>query len=183
MRKLHSLAFYAMVAPAITLSSGAVLAEQSSGLDDERGQQSTQSERRGDTQANPGATSRDQGSQRTDRSDSMSTTDRQDKSGMKNQDYLSSAPATGTQASDLIGASVVTNSGEDVGSVDDLIIDDEGHIVAVTVGVGGFLGMGQKDVAIGWGNVTKSADSDELELRVNVTRDDLRNAPEFERRD
>lgn len=185
MRKLHSLAFYAMAAPAIALSSGAVLAERSTGTDFDRDQQNTQRDR-GAMDSSPGTTTRDEGSQRTDQSDSRSTTDRQDysdNSDTKNRNYMSSAPVNGTQASDLLGASVVTNDGEDVGSVDDLIIDDKGQIVAVTVGAGGFLGIGQKNVAIGWDNITQSGDSDDLELRVNLTPDDLRNAPEFERRD
>jgi len=99
-------------------------------------------------------------------------------------------------ASDLIGAKVSTSSDKNVGPVEDLIIDRNGQIVAVVVSVGGFLGMGQKHVAIGWDHVTalgaldakkaqeatKSRTADDLELRIDVTREDLRDAPEFKAR-
>jgi hypothetical protein len=67
--------------------------------------------------------------------------------------------------------------------VSDLIIDERGQVVAIVVGVGGFLGMGEKDVAIGWGNVTRSEKSDKSKIQVNVTRDSLMSAPEFKRAD
>ena len=102
---------------------------------------------------------------------------------MQNRGYISSAPANGTQASNLIGAGVTTTGGENVGPVSDLIIDQHGQIVAIIVGVGGFLGMGEKDVAIGWDDVTRSGTSDEQELQIDVTREDLRPAPEFARHD
>jgi len=56
--------------------------------------------------------------------------------------------------------------------------------VAIVVGVGGFQGIAEKDVAIDWGEVTRSGTSDEneQELRINVTREDLRSAPDFEKR-
>ncbi|WP_425426624.1 PRC-barrel domain-containing protein [Alkalimonas amylolytica] len=98
---------------------------------------------------------------------------------MQHRGHISSAPSDGMHASNLIGTNVRTNDNEDIGSVDDLVIDDNGRVVAILVSVGGFLGMGQKDVAIGWDNVTRSGSSDKQELRVDVTRDDLRAAPTF----
>jgi sporulation protein YlmC with PRC-barrel domain len=86
-------------------------------------------------------------------------------------------------ASDLIGAKVKTTGGEDVGPVNDLIIDEKGQVAAIVVGVGGFLGMGQRDVAIGWDDVTRSGTADDLELRIDATREDLRSAPEFKKLD
>jgi PRC-barrel domain len=35
-----------------------------------------------------------------------------------------------------------------IGGVDDILIDKEGRVTAVIIGVGGFLGMGEKDVAV-----------------------------------
>jgi sporulation protein YlmC with PRC-barrel domain len=48
----------------------------------------------------------------------------------------------------LMGVDVIGAAGENIGSVDDVVADREGRIVGIVVGVGGFLGMGQKDVAI-----------------------------------
>lgn len=50
--------------------------------------------------------------------------------------------------SGLMGAEVWGADGESIGSVDDLLLDSEGQVMAVVVGVGGFLGIGEKDVAI-----------------------------------
>lgn len=104
------------------------------------------------------------------------------KASMQNRGYLGSAPINGTQASDLMGAKVTTTGNEDVGPVSDLIIDSSGRVVAIVVGVGGFLGMGEKDVAIGWDEVTRSGTGDKRELRVNATREALKAAPKYERR-
>lgn len=195
MKKLQTLAFYALVTPVITLGAGSVLADQSTGQNSDREHQSSQRDHRA-TQSTPGASNADQRSQRAGQSDARSASDRQskhDKSSMDKQGYLESVPANGMQASNLIGADVKTASNKDVGSVDDLIIDKDGQVVAIVVGVGGFLGMGQKDVAISWDKVTKSGGSDEqgltsgtsddLELRIDLSREELRSAKEFKKQE
>lgn len=50
--------------------------------------------------------------------------------------------------SGLMGARVVGAGDENIGEVDDLLLDRNGQVMAVVVGVGGFLGLGEKDVAI-----------------------------------
>ncbi len=50
--------------------------------------------------------------------------------------------------SGLMGARVVGAGNENIGEVDDLLLDRNGQVVAIVVGVGGFLGIGEKDVAI-----------------------------------
>ncbi|SFR42230.1 Sporulation protein YlmC, PRC-barrel domain family [Marinobacter daqiaonensis] len=167
MRTLHSVAFYALVAPIMTLGAGSVLAEQSADKtkDKEMHQQSSQS---------------DQGTMQSQDRMAQGDNKMQDKSSLPSQRYMQSAPAEGMQASELIGAEVNTTGDEEVGSVSDLIIDKNGQVVALVVGVGGFLGMGEKDVAIGWDHLTKSGTADEQELRINLTREELQSAPEYE---
>jgi sporulation protein YlmC with PRC-barrel domain len=43
-----------------------------------------------------------------------------------------------------------------IGGVDDILIDKEGRVTAVIIGVGGFLGMGEKDVAVPFSSVRAS---------------------------
>jgi sporulation protein YlmC with PRC-barrel domain len=162
MKKLHSIAFYALTAPVITLGAGSLLAQPAADPNIDREQQSTQ--RAGQPGSQLGA-ERDNA---------------RDHSLMQNRGYLASAPANGMQSSDLIGAEVRTTGDEDVGPVDDLIIDENGQIVAIVVGVGGFLGLGEKKVAIGWDDVTMSGSNDEHELRIEATREELTSAPEFD---
>jgi sporulation protein YlmC with PRC-barrel domain len=176
MKKLHSLAFYALVAPAITLGSGAVFAAQASGENTDLGEQSMGQD------ADPAKQSSQKSQDATKSSYNKSAHSDQkmgDKSGMKNQGYMDSAPASGLQASNLIGTDIITTGDEEVGSVSDLIIDKDGQVVAVVVGVGGFLGMGEKNVAIPWDDVTKSGTAEEQELRIDATREELQSAPEF----
>ena len=51
-------------------------------------------------------------------------------------------------ASDLIGTRVVGANNESIGDINDVIMDRNGQIMAAVVGVGGFLGIGEKDVAV-----------------------------------
>src|SRR5215216_570778 len=52
------------------------------------------------------------------------------------------------QASKLKGLNVYNNNNEKVGDIDELIVDQSGKIQAVVIGAGGFLGMGEHDVAV-----------------------------------
>ena len=50
--------------------------------------------------------------------------------------------------SDLRGSNVYGMNNESIGDVKDLVIDRDGRVAAVIIGVGGFLGIGEKDVAV-----------------------------------
>ncbi len=165
MKKLHSIAFYALVTPAITLGSGALLAEQDTGINNESENQTTQ-----------------KNYDMEESSDSKMKSDQKTlgQSGMQGQSYMDSPPPNGMQASNLIGAEVNTTGDESVGSVNDLIIDQDGKVVAVVVGVGGFLGMGEKNVAINWDQIQMSGIG-EQKLRIDQTRESLTSAPEFQK--
>jgi sporulation protein YlmC with PRC-barrel domain len=52
------------------------------------------------------------------------------------------------RASKLVGLSVYNDSNENIGSINDLLTDKSGNIKAAVIGVGGFLGMGSRLVAI-----------------------------------
>jgi len=82
-------------------------------------------------------------------------------------------------AEDLIGKDVVNADGKDIGEIDDLVLD-QNQVAHVVVGVGGFLGIGQKDVAIPVDRLQLSGDNNAI-LLSGMTEDDLRNLPNFER--
>ena len=48
----------------------------------------------------------------------------------------------------LIGRNVMNSAGEILGDIEDIIIDEQGQVVAVIIGVGGFLGIGEKGVGV-----------------------------------
>lgn len=182
MKNLHSFAFCALVTPVITLGAGSVLAGQSADKDLDRKEQSTQRDQNAN-QATPSVTEGVERSHRDKQSDANRVADRsnmRDQSRMEHRGYIDATPANGVRSSDLVGTEVKTTRDETVGSVSDLIIDENGQVVAVVVGVGGLLGMGEKNVAIGWDEITLSEKADEQELRIDLTRENLRSAPEFE---
>ncbi|MDN4986257.1 PRC-barrel domain-containing protein [Bradyrhizobium sp. WYCCWR 13022] len=52
------------------------------------------------------------------------------------------------RASKLVGVNVYNNSNEKIGDINDLILDSSGRVASVVIGVGGFLGMGEHNVAV-----------------------------------
>src|SRR5580693_8446563 len=57
------------------------------------------------------------------------------------------------RASKLIGLNVYNDAGEKIGDISELIVDRDGKLEAVVVGVGGFLGLGEHDVAIPYSQI------------------------------
>ena len=86
-------------------------------------------------------------------------------------------------ASALLGLDVHNHQDEEIGTIRDVIIDDGKTLRAVVISVGGYLGLGDRDVAIEPGSLLITRDEDgDLKAVVNTNRDDLKNAPEFEPR-
>ena len=64
-------------------------------------------------------------------------------------DAAQNASAKGEwQASKLIHMNVYNNQNEKIGDIKELMLDKNGKIDIVAIGVGGFIGMGERDVAI-----------------------------------
>jgi len=84
-------------------------------------------------------------------------------------------------ASKFKGTDVIGSNNEKIGDVNDILFDQSGRVVAYVVGVGGFLGIGAKDVALAPNafQVQPATDREELKLRLAMTRDELKNAAEF----
>lgn len=83
-------------------------------------------------------------------------------------------------ASTLMDASITNMAGDTIGDVNDLVISSDGTVTGVVVGVGGFLGVGEKDVALEMSAVKITTDTDgDLVFSVNETEEALENAPAF----
>jgi sporulation protein YlmC with PRC-barrel domain len=67
-----------------------------------------------------------------------------------------------------------------IGEIMDVLVDRQGQIVGFIVGAGGFLGMGEKDVAVPFNAVQfKTKDNNKWYPVMNTTKDALKNAPAF----
>ena len=107
------------------------------------------------------------------------------------------------RASKLSGVDVYGPDNKKIGSIDDIMLDSSGQAKVVVIGVGGFLGIGQKDVGVPfsdlqWRNeaegrtAASSSSSDTVNPEVaaaargypdhavlNASKDQLQNAPDF----
>lgn len=73
---------------------------------------------------------------------------------------------------------------DNVGSVNDVVIDQEGEIRAVVLDIGGFLGIGAREVALSTDQIEfgyDQQDPDQFYVITQVTAQELENAPEFDR--
>lgn len=83
-------------------------------------------------------------------------------------------------ADDLIGSNVYSDAGEKIGDVEDLIVNLDGTVEGVVIGVGGFLGMGEKWVAVKMDSLSTMTDeSGTLRLVSSATKTDLEAAEAF----
>jgi len=80
---------------------------------------------------------------------------------------------------EVIGKDVVNIRDEEVGEIVDLVMDQDQKLVGVVLSVGGFLGIGDKWVAIPVDQIDFPAEEQPARLRVAVTEDQLKNAPDF----
>ncbi|MET0749406.1 MAG: PRC-barrel domain-containing protein [Rhizobium sp.] len=95
--------------------------------------------------------------------------------------YITEQSPTQISANDYIGQKVLNNANESIGDINDLILEKNGGIVAAIVGVGGFLGIGEKSVAVPIENitVTEATETGDLKLTTMETAESLKAAPEF----
>ena len=95
-------------------------------------------------------------------------------------EYITQQSETQVSANDYIGKAIYNAENNSIGDVNDLILEENGGIVAAVVGVGGFLGIGEKDVAVPMSKLTMARDeNNNVRLTTTETADSLKAAPEF----
>ena len=82
------------------------------------------------------------------------------------------------KATKVIGQSVEDPSGEKVGTLDELVIDQEGRITHAVLSVGGFLGMGRDRIAVSWDNLKFQPERETIV--VNQGKEELTKAPRYQ---
>ncbi len=68
--------------------------------------------------------------------------------------YLTEQAENQISVADFMGQAIYTADNQSIGDINDLLVDKEGGVVAAVVGVGGFLGIGEKNVAVPFENIT-----------------------------
>ena len=83
-------------------------------------------------------------------------------------------------ASDFDDEKVVNAQGEDLGEIEEIMLDvRSGRIAYAVLAAGGFMGMGEKYFAIPWSALT--LDTDQKCFVLDVSKDKLKNAPGFDK--
>jgi sporulation protein YlmC with PRC-barrel domain len=97
---------------------------------------------------------------------------------------LTAAPSSQTntdwRSSKLVGTTVYNKANENIGEVADIVIGSDGAVSAVIVSVGGFLGVGEKHVAMPFKALKASRnESNSLTLSVDTSKEKLTSMPAY----
>lgn len=93
--------------------------------------------------------------------------------------------ADGYLATNIIGENVYNGTGdnaENIGDVNDIVLDKDGKARSLVVGVGGFLGVGERNVAVEFSKVSWAEQNGDRWLVYPSTKEQLEALPEFDRR-
>jgi sporulation protein YlmC with PRC-barrel domain len=84
-------------------------------------------------------------------------------------------------ASKLMGTTVVNDANESIGKINEVVLSKDGKVAAVVIGVGGFLGVGEREVAVNFESLRIAQDSNnKTTVSLNATKDSLKSAPEWQ---
>jgi sporulation protein YlmC with PRC-barrel domain len=88
-------------------------------------------------------------------------------------------PAGAVTVTDWYKQDVYDPNDNHIGQVKDVLVDKGGKIHSLVIGVGGFLGAGEKDVLVAFDAVQPTTKNKKMYLVMNATKDSLKAAPGF----
>jgi sporulation protein YlmC with PRC-barrel domain len=94
-------------------------------------------------------------------------------------DVMTTVPSSSLTVTDWYKQDVYDQSNTKVGEIMDVLVGQDGQVSALIVGVGGFLGAGEKDVAVSFNTVKATMKDNKIYLTMNTTKDALKSAPGF----
>ena len=85
-----------------------------------------------------------------------------------------------SEARGILGRAVKDAAEVSMGHIVDVVVDPSGRVIAAIIDFGGFLGVGSRKIAVEWaalqfGRAVKDGD----DVRLELTRDQLKTAPEY----
>lgn len=78
---------------------------------------------------------------------------------------------------EIVGKSVVSQAGEEIGTIEEVVMDTNSQQQLAVIDVGGFLGIGEKSVAISFDQLELSDDG---RVQSDLTRETLQSQPEYD---
>src|SRR5580704_11674359 len=91
-------------------------------------------------------------------------------------EMMSSVPSSSKTVTDWYKQDIYDPSNSKIGKIDDVLVSDTGQVNALVIGVGGFLGAGEKDVAVPFTAVKWTTKDKKNYLTMNATKDELKSA-------
>jgi hypothetical protein len=79
----------------------------------------------------------------------------------------------------VLGAAVHSSSGEDMGHIVQVLVDQAGTMRAAVIDFGGFLGVGSRKVVVDWAALHFAPEDQPQRIIVDLTRDQVKAAPEY----
>jgi PRC-barrel domain protein len=80
----------------------------------------------------------------------------------------------------ILGRQVLSSAGEDMGRVVDIVVDRNGQVRAAVIDFGGFLGVGNRKVAVDWNALHFAPTGSRYDrITLELTRDQVKAAPEY----
>jgi sporulation protein YlmC with PRC-barrel domain len=92
---------------------------------------------------------------------------------------LTSVPTSSMTVTDWYKQDVYDQQNNKIGEVMDVLVNKSGQVDAAIVGVGGFLGAGEKDVAVSFDAIKATKKNDKVYLTMDTSKDALKKAPGF----
>src|SRR5215468_4551008 len=83
----------------------------------------------------------------------------------------------------LIGTKVRNADKESIGKVDEIYLDKDAKVTVVVISVGGFLGVGSKDVGVKWSDLTFGKEGTSVVLTTSLSKDALMALPDYTKTD
>jgi sporulation protein YlmC with PRC-barrel domain len=100
-------------------------------------------------------------------------------SAVQDTQFVTTVPSDALTVSTYYNEDVYDAQNNKIGDVNDILLEKDGRVSAVIVGVGGFLGVGEKDVAVPFNALKVTEKDGDRYLVMNATKESLEKAPGF----
>lgn len=94
-------------------------------------------------------------------------------------ELMTSVPTSSRTVTDWYKQDVYDTQNNKIGKVEDVLVNSDGQVNALIIGVGGFLGAGEKDVAVNFTSVKETMKDNKNYLTMDANKDALKQAPGF----
>jgi hypothetical protein len=79
----------------------------------------------------------------------------------------------------VLGASVQSTTGQDMGHIVQILVDQAGTVRAAVIDFGGFLGVGSRKVVVDWAALHFAPEDQPQQIILDLTREQVKAAPEY----